>query len=130
MATEPAFASTPNNSAGITPATLDTSLTAPTNVTTVFTAGSGGSKVEEIVLIELGTVVTGLLNIFLYDGATYHLYESLLISPHTVNTTIPSSRTTKTYANLVLKSGWSIRVTTTIAGNQSMHKVLVFGGDF
>lgn len=130
MATEPIFASTPNNGAGITPATLDTSLTAPTNVTTVFTAGSGGSKVEEISIIELGSVVGGLLNVFLYDGATYHYFDSFTIILHTVSTTVASVKTTKTYTNLVLKSGWSIRVTTTIAGNQSMHKVHVFGGDF
>lgn len=130
MATEPAFASTPNNSSGIAPATLDTSLTAPTNVTTVFTAGANGSKVEEIDIVELGTTVAGVLNIFLYDGATYHLFDSFLIVAHTVNTTTASLRTVKTYPNLVLKSGWSIRIATTVAGNQSMHKVSVFGGDF
>lgn len=130
MATTPAFAATVNNGSAIAHATLDTSLTAPTNVATVFTAGASGSKIEEIVVQGLGTTVAGMCNLFLYDGTTYHLFDQFTVSAVTSSTTAAAYRVYKTYSNVVLKSGWSLRFTQTIAGNQSMLKVSAFGGDF
>lgn len=130
MATDPAFASTPHIASGLTPATADTSLTTPTNETTIFTAGSNGSKIEEITVVGVGTTVAGLVNIFLYDGSTYWLYDQFATTAVTVSTTAASYRVNRTYANLILKSGWSVRVTTEVVGNQALHCVTVIGGDF
>lgn len=130
MATAPIFVGTVNTNAGIVPATLDTSYTAPTNTTTVFTAGATGSKVEEIRLNGLGTTVSGIVNLFRFDGATYHLIDQFLISAIIPSTVATAFSAVKTYSNLNLKSGDTLRVTNTIAGNQSLIKVTVFGGDF
>jgi hypothetical protein len=130
MAADPAFASTPAIGSGLLPATLDTSLTAPTTVTTIVTAAANGTKIEELVFQGVGTTVAGVINIFLYDGTTYHLYDQVLVTAVTSSTTAVAFRTNRTYTNLVLKTGWSLRVTGTIAGNQSMVKVTAHGGDF
>lgn len=130
MATDPAFAATVNIGAAIASATFDASLTAPTNVATVFTAGASGSKIEEIVVEGLGTTVLGVCNLFLYDGSTYHLFDQVLVLAVTSSTTATAFRWNKSYPNLVLKTGWSLRFAQTIAGNQSMLKVSAFGGDF
>lgn len=130
MATEPIFAATPHIAAGLIPATADTSRTAPANVTTIFTAAAGGSKVEEITLEAVGTTVAGIVNIFLYDGATYHLYDQFLLLAITLATTQLGYRASHTYSNLVLPSGWSVRVSGEVVANQSMVKVTVLGGDF
>jgi len=129
MATTPAFAATVNNGSAIASATLDTSLTAPTNVATVLTAGASGSKIEEVVVQGLGTTVAGMCNLFLYDGATYHLLDQFTIAAVTSSTTAPAFRTYRTYSNLVLKTGWSLRFTVTVAGLQSLLKMSAFGGD-
>lgn len=130
MSTNPAFASTVNVGSGLVPATLDTSLTAPTNTTTVFTPGSSGSKIEEITYIGVGTTVASNVNVFRYDGSTYHLIDQVAVSAVTSSTTAVAFYFTKRYFNLLLKSGDTLRVTNTIAGNQSLIKVTVFGGDF
>ncbi len=130
MATNPAFATTVNVNSGLTNATLDTSLTAPTNVTTVFTAGASGSKIEEITAVGVGTTVASNLNIFRYDGATYNLIDQFAVSAVSSSTTAVAYYNTKRYFNLFLKSGDTLRITNTVAGNQSMIKVTVFGGDF
>lgn len=130
MASAPVFAATPNVGSGLVPATADTSLTAPTNTTTVFTAGASGAKVEEIVCQGVGTTVAGVVNVFRHDGSTYHLIDQFLITAVTSSTTAVAYRSSHTYDNLILKATETVRVTVTIAGDQSLLKVTVFGGDF
>lgn len=126
----PIFAVTPNVGSGIVPATLDTSLTAPTNATTIFTAGSAGAKIEEIVVEGLGTTVAGLLTLFVHDGSTYLLVDTFTITAVTVSATVAPFRASRKYANLILENGWTLRIAQTIAGNQSLLRATAFGGDF
>lgn len=134
MATAPTFAATPKAWAVTVPATLDTSNTAPTNTATLVTAGASGSKIEEIRIVQVAsTTGSGIVNIFLYDGSTHHLFETVSIPAITLSTTVsnPSDQIfIGNYSNLVIPSGWSIRVTVTLATFQSAFKVLAFGGDF
>lgn len=130
MASAPAFAATPNNGSALASATLDTSLTAPTNVATIFTAGASGSKVESVTMQGVGTTVAGVVNLFAYDGSTYHLIDQFLVTAVTSSTTALAWQAIRTYANLVLKTGWSLRFTVTVSGLQSLIKGSAFGGDF
>jgi len=130
MASTPAFATTVNVGSALVPSTLDTSLTAPTHVSTVLTAGANGSKIEEITAIGVGTTVAANLNIFRYDGATYHLIDQFAVSAVTSSTTATAYFNTKRYFNLFLKSGDTLVVTITVAGDQSLIKVTAFGADF
>lgn len=127
MASAPVFASTPVVWSGLTPATADTSRTAPTNVTTLGSAGSSGTRIEEIVFQGVGTTVLGVVRVFAYDGSTYHLIDEMLISAYTAAETTLAPRYSRTYSNLVLPSGWSLRCTCSNSGNQSMVKVSAFG---
>ena len=73
MAAAPAYAPTPVLWCGLIPGTADTSWTAPTHVTALGTAGTAGTKIVQIHVIPAGgTVVAGLVNVFAYDGTTYH----------------------------------------------------------
>ena len=130
MATTPAFAAVVNNGSAIASATLDASLTAPTNVATMVTAGASGSKFEEITMQALGTTVAGVVNLFAFDGATYHLIDQFLVPVITSSTTAKAWRVSRTYPNLIIKTGWSLRFTVTVAGLQSLIKGSAFGGDF
>jgi hypothetical protein len=134
MATTPTFAATPKAWAVTVPATADTSNTAPTNTATLVTAGASGSKIEEIRIVQVAsTSVSGIVNVFLYDGTTYHLLEPVSVQAATLSTTVsnPSDQIfQQSYANLVIPSGWSIRVTVSVAGFASAFKVIAFGGDF
>lgn len=130
MADKPAFAATPNNGSGLVPATLDTSLTAPTNVTTIWTAGSSGGKVNEIVCQGVATTVAGVVNIFRHDGSTYHLVDQFLVPVVTSSTTALAYRANRTYDNWSWVASETLRVTVTVAGLQSGIKVTVFGGNF
>jgi hypothetical protein len=128
MAADPIFATTPNIDSGQVSATADTSLTATTTYTTVFTAGASGSKIEEIVFQGVGTTLAGVVRVFVYNGSTVRLLWEEAVTVVSSSTTAATYRTSRQFDNLVLEAGWTLRVTSAVA-NQ-LIAVHVFGADF
>jgi hypothetical protein len=128
MAQQPQFAGTVLMGAISVSASADTSYTAPTNAVTVVSAGTSGSKIDEIDFQGTGTTIAGTITVFLFDGSIYHLYDNVPVPAVTASTTVIAWRLSKTYANLVLLSGWSLRCATTVASQ--LVKVSAFGGSF
>jgi len=126
MATTPNFAATPRASIGQL-STGDTSRTAPTSVATVFTAGSSGSRIDEIDITATGTTTSNVVRLFLYNGSTYFLLQEVLITAITPSASVPVYTTSITFNNLMLPSGYSLRATT---NNTETYNVTAFGGDF
>jgi hypothetical protein len=94
MATSPQFAATPNIGSNPLSATADSSYTAPTHTVTIVTAGANGTKIEEIDFIGIGTTVAGVVGLYLYDGSTYHFFDSIAVTAVTPSTTqIPFRQT-------------------------------------
>ena len=126
MATAPTFAVTPRIGA-VSIATAESSYTAPTNVGTLITGVTAGTRVNEIVIKSAATSAAAVVRIFLYDGTTYWLFDELVIGAATGSSTVAQYRTRVTYDNLVLpSSSWSVRVTTSVS--QATH-VTAFGAD-
>ena len=116
---------------GLVPSTADTSWTAPTHVTTLGTAGANGTKVNEIDVTPVGTTVASQVNVFAYDGSTYHLVLSVAIAAATLSTTEGPVTQSFTFDNLVLPtSSWTLACSNTVAGNVSLITVNAFGADF
>lgn len=133
MATDPAFAATPRAGAGIITA-LETSLTVPTQAVSIITAGASGSILSEVVVNAVAaslvpTTVAGLVYLFLFDGVTYHLFDVLAVTAVTASATVAPFRTNKLYTECV-QTGWSLRASQSIAGNNGLLKVTAFVGDF
>lgn len=133
MSTAAQYASTPVVGAALL-TTADTSLTAPSTVGTVLSAGSSGTRIDYIVIQGVATTAVGNINLFLYDGATYHLWQQAPIIAVTSGTTSPAFSTTlSSNANadvmpLCIPTGWSLRATTSTA--QTGVKVIAYGGNF
>jgi hypothetical protein len=133
MSTSAQYASTPKvGSALLT--TADTSLTAPSTVGTVLSAGSSGSRIDYIDIQGVATTVAGLVNLFIYDGTTYFLWQQIPVQAVTSSTTAPaftsvlSSNSNANVMPLTLPTGYSLRATTTTA--QTGVRVIAYGGDF
>lgn len=133
MAASAQYAATPKvGSALLT--TADTSLTAPTTVGTVITAGSSGTRIDYIDVQGVATTSAGIVNLFVFDGTTYSLWAQVPVIAVTSSTTAPAFQATlasNVNANLlplVLPTGWSLRATTSVA--QTGIRVIAFGGDF
>lgn len=128
-ATSPAYASTMVVGSGLIPGTQDTSLTAPSNTTTIVSGGSSGTKLEELDYQGVGTTAAGVLNVFLDDATTKHLIDQVLLTAVTSSATAVAFRQVRQYQNLFVKNGWSLKVSQTVAGNVSLVKVTAFGAD-
>jgi hypothetical protein len=126
MAAAPSFAATVRVSAANI-ATADTSRTAPTEVGTVFTAGSGGSRIDEVNIISTGTTTAGVVRLWVYTGSTYYLLSETLVTAITPSSSVAVFSSISTYNNLMLPSGHSLRATT---NNSESFNVIAFGGDF
>ena len=133
MATSAQYASTPVfGSATLT--TADTSLTAPTTVGTVLTAGASGTRIDYIDVQGVATTTSGLVNLFVYDGANYILWQQVPVQAVTSSTTAPaftvalSSNGNANLLPLTLPTGYSLRATTSVA--QTGIRVTAYGGNF
>ena len=133
MATTAQYASTPKiGSALLT--TADTSLTAPTTVGTVFTAGSSGSRIDYIDIQGVATTTACLVNLFIFDGSTYSLYTQVPVLAVTSSNTAPAfsaNLSSNGNANILpinLPTGFSLRATVTVT--QTGIRVIAQGGDY
>jgi hypothetical protein len=133
MATQAQYASTPIvGSALLT--TADTSLTAPTTVGTVLTAGASGSRIDYIEVQGVATTVSSLINLFIFDGTNYILWQQVPVQAITSGTTTPafsavlSSNGNANVMPLTLPTGYSLRATTTVT--QTGVRVTAYGGSF
>lgn len=134
MATDPVFASTVNLGAALL-GSAETNLRVPTQSSAVCTGGASGTKIEEIVVEAsqttlVATTIAGLVYLFLYDGSTYYLFDTVAITAITASATTAPFRLARQYPNLVLKTGWSLRASQSVSGNASVLNVIAFGGDF
>jgi hypothetical protein len=130
VATSPQFVTTPKIGA-VTVSTANTNRDGTGTIATVFTAGSSGSRIEEVVLKATGDPADSVVTLFLHDGTTYFLFDEFdLADPTAASTTTTGYRTSKTYDNLVLPSGYSLRAAITVALTSGVINVIALGGDF
>lgn len=137
MASSPAFAATANNGAavlgtnGVDATNRDGSGATTAAPVTVFTAGASGSKIEEIVVKAEVNPADSTILLFLHDGSAFHIWDEWDIGdPAAGSATVASYREVRTYENLLLKSGWTLRAVITAAPTTGKVQVHAFGGDF
>lgn len=126
MAAAPVFAATPRCAAGALSA-ANANRDGTGTVVTVFTAGSSGSKIEEVRITPAATTTAGMVRLYLHDGTTYTLLGEHAIAAATLSASVASTTTSIVYDNLILPNGWSLRASTEKA---EAIKVMAFGGDF
>jgi hypothetical protein len=133
MSTSAQYAATPKFGSA-TLSTADTSLTAPTTVGTVLTAGTSGTRIDYIDIQGVATTVAGIINLFVFDGTNYILWQQVPVIAVTSSTTVPtftallSSNNNSNVMPLTLPTGYSLRAATTVA--QTGIRVTAYGGDF
>lgn len=133
MAADPAFASTPLGGAALLGA-AETSLTVPTTASLLITAVGSGFILDEIIINAATSslapaIVAGLVYIFLNDGTTNHLFDTLSIPlpASAASATVPPLHLNKYYSEAI-PAGWTIKASQSIAGNASLLKITVLGG--
>lgn len=129
MATDPSFASTPRLAVGSV-STANTNRDGTGTIVTILTAGSSGTLIAQITVQATGDPADGVLTIFLNDGTTSWLFDEFdYDNPAAASATATAYRTTRTYTNVVIPSGWSVRAATTVALTAGVFNVFVQGAD-
>lgn len=130
MASDPTFTATAKIGAASV-STANTARDGTGTVATVVTAGASGTRIEEIVVKATGDPADSVVTLFLHDGTTYFLFDEIdLGDPAAASTTVTGYRFSRTYANLVLPSDWSLRAAVTVALTSGVLNVFALGGDF
>jgi hypothetical protein len=126
MATAPQFTATPK--VGITSiSTANTARDGSGTIGTVFSAGSNGSRIDEVIIQATGNTTAGMVRLFLHDGSASKLIGEQAISAATVSASVVGSRYVLTFANLSIPAGYSLRAST---HNAEAFNVVALGGDY
>lgn len=127
MALAANYSSTPRTAVGVISA-ANTNRDGTGTIVTVFTAGSNGSRVEDITVVASGTTTAGMVRLFLHDGTTARLWREIAVSAITPSGTVSTFTSSLTNLGLVLQGGWSIRAATNNA--ESFNVCVTRAGDF
>ena len=129
MAASPAFISAPR----IGRCSLSTANTATDGtgtITDLIVGVAAGTRVLSINVQGTATTVAALVNIFLYDGTNYDLFDQFTISATTGSNTVKGYRLVTAYTDLVLPStSHKLGATITVAPTTGTVRVFAFGGD-
>ena len=129
MATAPSFISTPR----IGRASLQTANTATDGtgtITDLIVGATAGTRITSINIQATATTVAALVNIFLYDGTNWDLYDQVTVAAVTGSNTVKATKVVTSYTDLVLPNAtYKLGVTLTVQPTTGTVRVSAFGGD-
>lgn len=127
MATAAQYAATPR-SAVAQVSTANTNRDGTGTIATVFTAGSNGSRVDDIWIVGTGTTTAGVVRLFVNDGTNTRLWQEVMVTAITPSVSVQVFNTALFNQALILPNGWSLRASTQIA--ETFNVIVSRAGDF
>lgn len=121
------FAATPRTAMAQI-ATANTARDGTGTIATVFSAPSGGSRIDDIVVTATGTTTAGMVRLFLHDGTSSRLWREVPVTAITPSATVQAFSWSITDLGLILGNGWSLRASTHNA--EAFNVLVTRGGDF
>ncbi len=121
------YANTPRAAVGQI-STANTGRDGTGTLATIFTAGSSGSRVDDIKIQATGTTTAGVVRLFLHDGTNARLFAEILVTAVTPSTTVEAFSAVLLNQAIILPNGWSLRASTNNA--ETFNIVVNRAGDF
>lgn len=110
--------------------TANTATDGTGTITDLIIGGSSGTRILSINVQGTATTVASLVNLFLYDGTNWDLFDQITISVTTGSNTAKAYRLATAYTDLVLPSAtWKLGATITVAPTTGTVRVSAWGGD-
>jgi hypothetical protein len=132
MAVSPQFVSTAKlGSAALSAA--NTGRDGTGTIVTVFTAGTGGSRIDAIAIKATASTTAGMIRLFIHDGTNTRLLTELPVTAVTPSATAPAweaqlnTNSMSQVLPIILPTGYSLRAAT---NNAEAFNILATGGDF
>jgi hypothetical protein len=93
-------------------------------------APTAGTKVTSVTVVATADPADSIVNLFIDDGTTAWFFDSFdLGNPAAASTTVEPFRVSKTYADLVLPSGYRLEASITVALTAGVVNVFAMAGD-
>lgn len=129
MAINPSFISAPRiGRASLSTANTNTDGTG--TITDLLQGVAAGTRVLEIVTQATGTSVAALVNLFLWDGTSWSLFDQVTVTAATGSTTVKGNRLSTVYQNLVLPNAtFKLGCSISVAPTSGTVQVTALGGD-
>jgi hypothetical protein len=129
MAASPAFISTPRIGR-LSLSTANTATDGTGTINDLIVGAAAGTRILSVNVQGTATTVAALVNLFLYDGTQWDLFDQVTISATTGSNTVKGYRLVTAYTDLVLPSAtWKLGATITVAPTTGTVRVAAFGGD-
>ena len=129
MAANPAFISTPRIGR-CSLSTVNTATDGTGTITDLITGVAAGTRVLSVNVQGTATTVASLVNLFLWDGTQWDLFDQVIIAATTGSNTVKAYRLVTAYTDLVLPTAtWKLGATITVAPTTGTVRVAAFGGD-
>lgn len=129
MATSPSFVSTPRYGR----ASLSTANTATDGTGTIadlIVGATAGTRITSINMQATATTVAALVNVFLFDGTNWDLYDQITVAATTGSNTTKATKVVTAYTDLVLpNASYKLGVTITVSPTVGTVRVSAFGAD-
>lgn len=126
MAANPSFISTPRIGVASV-STANTAIDGTGTITDLITGVAAGTRILEIDAQCSATSAAALINLFLWNGTAWTLFDQISITAATISNTVKANRNFTAYTNLVLPDAtWKVGCTTTIS---QATRVYALGGD-
>ena len=127
MSTSAQYAATPKTEVAQI-STANTARDGTGTVATVDTAGTNGSRIDDLTIIATGTTTAGLVRLFISNGTITRLWREIAVSAITPSATVSPFSSLLGNLALVLQSGWSLRASTHNA--ETFNVLVTRAGDF
>ena len=129
MAASPAFISAPRIGR-LSLSTANTATDGTGTISDLIVGVSAGTRILSVNVQGTATTVASLVNIFLFDGTNWDLFDQVTITATTGSNTVKGYRLVTAYTDLVLPSAsYKLGATISVAPTTGTVRVLAFGGD-
>lgn len=108
--------------------TVILSIAATASGTVTLTFGTNGVKIEQVDFVGTGTTLAGVVQLYLYDGTTYHAFAPQVVTVVTPSTTQAPFFASQFFSNLFIPNGWKLVATSFVASQ--LINCIAYGGSF
>ena len=128
MTTSAQYASTPNTFGAAIAATANTARDGTGTLSTVWTPGASGGRLDDFVINATGTTTDGMIRLYKHNGTTAFFLADIPVSA------ITPSGTVSAWTYVALNKGWCFKTGETLRAAPHNAEAFVFvptrAGDF
>jgi hypothetical protein len=125
MSAYPQYAATPIVALGQV-ATANTNRDGTGTLATILTAGTSGTRIDQVVVEGTGTSTAGMVRLFIYDGTNTRMFDEVPIAAVTPSASVACFRQVNTYG-IVLPAGYLLKAS---VHNAETYNVTAIGANY